>query len=43
VEDHENTLLMLTRILRRAGHEVMTAGNVQTAIAAIGSQQFDSS
>ena len=41
VEDHENTLQMLTRILRRAGHDVATAANVQSALEAVSAREFD--
>ncbi|MFL6520086.1 MAG: ATP-binding protein [Chthoniobacterales bacterium] len=36
VEDHDSTREVLARILRRAGHEVQTAGSAAEAIALIG-------
>lgn len=41
VEDHEPTLVVLSRLLRRAGHEVTTAANVASALEAAAAQRFD--
>ncbi|MDP9292077.1 MAG: ATP-binding protein [Verrucomicrobiota bacterium] len=41
VEDHENTLVTLTRLLTRAGHSVECARNVAAAIETAGSDEFD--
>ncbi len=43
VDDHEATLTILAKLLRRNGHEVITQGNVTQAIAAVADQarQFD--
>ena len=42
VEDHDSTREVLARILRRAGHEVETAGSAAEAIALTGDQRsFD--
>ena len=41
VEDHEPTLQVLSRLLRRVGHTVVTAGNVQQALAAAEAGEFD--
>ena len=32
VEDHEHTALVMSRLLRQAGHEVLTANSVQSAL-----------
>jgi PAS domain S-box-containing protein len=41
VEDHEPTLGVLSRLLSRAGHEVITAQSVAAAHAAVATQSFD--
>ncbi len=41
VEDHEHTLEVLSRLLRRAGHGVVTASTVAAAKAAAATQTFD--
>lgn len=41
VEDHPNTLDVLARLLRRAGHTVVTATSVATALAQADAQTFD--
>lgn len=41
VEDHESTLRVLTRLLERAGHHVVTAGTLADALAVAGEQEFD--
>ena len=41
VEDHEPTLAVLKRLLVRAGHEVVTAVSVLSALAAAEAGQFD--
>jgi PAS domain S-box-containing protein len=41
VEDHEPTLSVLTRLLTRAGHEVIPAQSVAAARAAAENQRFD--
>ncbi len=41
VEDHEPTLEVLSRLLRRAGHEVMTAQSVASAQAIAAQESFD--
>lgn len=41
VEDHEPTLAILARLLRRAGHEVSTANSVGAAIEASSAGKFD--
>jgi two-component system CheB/CheR fusion protein len=41
VEDHEATLAVLSRLLRRRGHEVTTATNCQDALAAYAAANFD--
>ncbi len=41
VEDHEHTALVMSRLLRRAGHEVIAANNVQSAIDTLRSTKFD--
>ncbi|HEX8295835.1 MAG TPA: PAS domain S-box protein [Chthoniobacteraceae bacterium] len=41
VEDHEPTLHVLSRLLIRAGHQVVTAGNVADALAAADAHRFD--
>lgn len=41
VEDHQPTLEVLARLLRRAGHDVATASTVETALATAGRGQFD--
>ena len=41
VEDHEPTLTVLRRLLVRAGHEVTTAGDIATAVAAAKATLFD--
>lgn len=42
VEDHEATLQVLTRLLRRAGHDVVPANTVASALAAAASEaKFD--
>lgn len=41
VEDHEHTLEILSRLLRRAGHAVATAGSVAAARELAAGQTFD--
>jgi PAS domain S-box-containing protein len=41
VEDHETTLTILTRLLRRAGHEVVPASRIKEARRHLAEQQFD--
>ena len=41
VEDHEPTLAVLRRLLLRAGHHVVTAGSVASAVAAAEAGEFD--
>jgi hypothetical protein len=41
VEDHVDSLLALTRLLRRRGYEVQGADSVGAAVSALGSQSFD--
>ena len=41
VEDHENTVRSMTRLLRSLRHEVTSAGTVATAIERAASERFD--
>ena len=41
VEDHESTLEVLSRLLTRAGHRVVTAGTLTAALAAANEGSFD--
>ncbi len=41
VEDHEPTMLVLSRLLTRAGHRVVTAGTVKGALEAAAGETFD--
>ena len=41
VEDHEHTALVMSRLLRRAGHEVLTASTVQGALEILRSTKLD--
>lgn len=41
VEDHETTLAVLTRLLRRAGHEVTPASRIAEARQQLATQTFD--
>jgi CheY-like chemotaxis protein len=41
VEDHEATLQIITKLLNRAGHQVVTANNVQSALEAAANRSFD--
>jgi len=41
VEDHEPTLTALARLLRREGHEVVTATNVREALSTASQRSFD--
>lgn len=41
VEDHEATLQVLSRLLHRAGHDVITASSVTAALAAVDGRTFD--
>lgn len=41
VEDHESTLQVLSRLLTRAGHHVVTAGTLTGALAAASKGSFD--
>ena len=41
VEDHESTLQVLSRLLARAGHQVVTASTLADALAAAKSRSFD--
>ncbi len=41
VEDHEATRTVLTRLLERQGHHVVSAGTIQEALAAVSKEPFD--
>ena len=41
VEDHESTLRVLTRLLRKEGHEVVAVTTIAEAVAAAEGHQFD--
>jgi CheY-like chemotaxis protein len=41
VEDHEDTLRVMARLLRSGGHAVSTAASVQAALDVLDSQSFD--
>lgn len=41
VEDHEHTSLVMSRLLRRSGHEVVTANTVESAIEVLRSTKLD--
>ena len=41
VEDHEATLSVLTRLLRRQGHEVVSASSVKEALDSAADQKID--
>lgn len=41
VEDHESTLQVLSRLLTRAGHSVVTAGNLTEGLEAASRENFD--
>ena len=41
VEDHEPTLMILARLLRRRGHDVVTASTVASALSLASTQSFD--
>ena len=41
IEDHEPTMMVLVRLLRRYGHDVFTAENVERALAVAATQSFD--
>ncbi len=41
VEDHEPTMQVLTRLLTRAGHRIVSARNVADAQAVAAGQKFD--
>jgi len=41
VEDHESTLQVLSRLLTRVGHSVVTAANLAEALVAAGKADFD--
>lgn len=41
VEDHEHTALVMSRLLRRAGHDVVTANSVQSALETLRSTKID--
>ncbi|HZZ19954.1 MAG TPA: ATP-binding protein [Opitutaceae bacterium] len=41
VDDHANTLQSLRHLLKRRGHEVVTAGNVTDALSAASRETFD--
>ena len=41
VEDHPDTLRVMTRLLKRDGHDVQTANTVAAALAVAGAGQFD--
>lgn len=41
VEDHESTLEVLSRLLTRAGHQVVSAGTLTDALAAANGNTFD--
>lgn len=41
VEDHESTLHVLSRLLTRAGHQVVTAGTLSDALSAAKNRSFD--
>ena len=41
VEDHEATVVVMAKLLRRRGHEVVVARSCAEAVAAFGAQKFD--
>ena len=41
VEDHEPTRLVLTKLLTKAGHQIIGAGNIASAVAAHETASFD--
>ena len=41
VEDHEDTLRVLSRLLLKRGHKVTTATSVKTALEQLQSKEFD--
>jgi len=41
VEDHEDTLRLIVRLLQEAGHDVAAAGDVRSALAAARDRSFD--
>lgn len=41
VEDHEHTALVMSRLLRRSGHEVVLANSVQSAVEILRSTRLD--
>jgi signal transduction histidine kinase/CheY-like chemotaxis protein len=41
VEDHEDTLRAMSRLLRKSKHQVVTANSMSTAMEAAGNQPFD--
>jgi hypothetical protein len=41
VVDHEHTALVMSRLLRRGGHEVTTANTVQAAVEILRAQRVD--
>ena len=41
IEDHEPTMMVLVRLLRRYGHDVFTAENVERALAVAAAHSFD--
>jgi signal transduction histidine kinase len=41
IEDHEPTMMVLVRLLRRYGHDVFTAENVERALAVAATHSFD--
>jgi PAS domain S-box-containing protein len=41
IEDHEPTMTVLARLLRRNGHDVLTAGTVQDALLLAATHSFD--
>jgi two-component system CheB/CheR fusion protein len=41
VEDHDHTALVMSRLLQRAGHEVLTANSVKSALAVLRSTKID--
>jgi len=41
IEDHEPTMMVLVRLLRHYGHDVLTAENVERALAVAAAHSFD--
>jgi DNA-binding response OmpR family regulator len=41
VEDHDDTRITLARLLKRKGHEVLSAGSVSSALIVARAREFD--